>query len=107
VAAAPKLMTLDDCFNTPETLRVRGAPNLVVEILSPQPRIGRTEDRVGWFAEYGVGECWLVHQDRREVAVLEFADKRLRERRLFKAREAVVSDVLPELSISLEDILDV
>ena len=87
--------------------RVRGAPDLVVEVLSPHPRIGRTEERVGWFGEYGVRECWLVHQDRREIAVLGFADRRLRKRRLFNAREPVSSAVLPEFSMSLEDILDV
>ena len=34
--------------------RVRGAPDLVIEVLSPDPRIGRTDERVAWFAEYGV-----------------------------------------------------
>ena len=87
--------------------RVRGAPDLVVEVLSPHPRIGATEERVGWFAEYGVRECWLIHQDRREVAVIEFADRRLGERRLFHARDPIASDVLPEFSRSLDDILDV
>lgn len=51
--------------------RVRGAPDLVVEVLSPHPRIGHTEERVGWFREYGVRECWLVHQDRRDVTVID------------------------------------
>ena len=47
--------------------RVRGAPDLVVEVLSPNPRIGSTEERVQWFAEYFVRECWLFQQDRREI----------------------------------------
>ena len=87
--------------------RVRGAPDLVVEVLSPHPRIGQTEERVGWFAEYGVRECWLMHQDRREVAVIGFADRRLGERRLFHARDPIASVVLPEFSHSLNDVLDV
>jgi Uma2 family endonuclease len=86
---------------------VRGTPDLVVEVLSPNPRIGSTEERVGWYAEYGVRECWLIHQDRSEVAVIGFADRRLGERRLCHARDPIASDVLPQFSDSLNDILDV
>ena len=80
--------------------RVRGAPDLVVEVLSPHPRIGETEERVGWFAEYGVRECWLIHQDRREVAVIGFVDRRLGERRLSSAWDPIAVDVLPEFGRS-------
>ena len=84
--------------------RVRGAPDLVIEVLSPEPRIGSTEERVGWFAKYGVRECWLVHQTQVHVSVLEFRDRRLAERRLSKAWEPVQSKVLPEFTLSLEAI---
>lgn len=46
--------------------RVYGAPDLVVEVLSPNPRIGRLDQHVAWFAEYGVREVWVYRQvDRR------------------------------------------
>ena len=86
--------------------RVRGAPDLVIEVLSPKPRIGRVDERVGWFAEYGVRECWLIHQDQRSVAVLDLTDRRVGERRLYAARAPIGSSVLPEFKASLEDILD-
>ncbi|MGH9256139.1 MAG: Uma2 family endonuclease [Vicinamibacterales bacterium] len=85
--------------------RVRGAPDLVVEVLSPHPRIGRTDEHVGWFAEYGVRECWLVHQDRRDVSVVNFANRRIRERRVSSRYEPIRSSVLPELSLTLDAIL--
>ena len=56
--------------------RVYGAPNLVIEVLSPHPRIGSTEERVEWFAEYGAQECWLVHQD--DVTITVFSSRRPR-----------------------------
>src|SRR4029077_20732498 len=87
--------------------RVRGAPDLVVEVLSPHPRIGQTEERVGWFAEYGVRECWLIHQDRRDVVLLEFAGRRRHGRRRFSAWEPIASNLLPDFAHSLNDILDV
>jgi Uma2 family endonuclease len=88
------------------TDRVRGAPDLVVEVLSPRPRIGRTAERLGWFSSYGVRECWLFHQDRKVLTVTVFADRRSREQRLFGLREPIQSTVLPEFSMSLEQILD-
>src|SRR5262249_46820514 len=36
------------------TDRLHGPPDLVVEVLSPHPRIGSLEERVGWFAAAGV-----------------------------------------------------
>ena len=85
--------------------RVRGAPDLVIEVLSPDPRIGRTDERVGWFAEYGVRECWLLYQNLKQVAVIEFANLRIGGRRLFGARDPIASKVLPEFAEKLEDIL--
>jgi Uma2 family endonuclease len=87
------------------TDRVRGAPDLVIEVLSPHPRIGHTDERVGWFAQYGVRECWLVHQDRRETTVIEFGDRRIRERRVWGLREPIRSTVLPDFSLTLDGIL--
>jgi Uma2 family endonuclease len=54
------------------TDRVRGAPDLIVDVLSPHPRIGKLGERIGWFQEYGVRECWLIHQLQRRVEVLNF-----------------------------------
>lgn len=83
--------------------RIRGAPDLVLEVLSPQPRIGRTEERIGWFREYGVRECWLVHQDRGDVTVLDFTKN---TECVFRERAPIRSQVLPEFCETLRHILD-
>jgi len=85
--------------------RVRGAPDLVIEVLSPEPRVGRLDERVRWFAEYGVAEAWLVHQDRRSVAVVPFTDRRVKRRRLFAESEPIASVVLPDFHMTLLEIL--
>jgi Uma2 family endonuclease len=85
--------------------RVRGAPDVMIEVLSPEPRIGRTEERVQWFAEYFVRECWLVHQDQRSIAVIRFAGGRVSTRNVYGRRDAIVSAVLPEFTARLDDIL--
>jgi Uma2 family endonuclease len=86
--------------------RVCGAPDLVIEVLSPEPRVGRTDERIQWFAQYHVRECWLVHQERREVAVIEFANGRVSERRTCLAREPIRSAILPDFSETLHDLLE-
>jgi Uma2 family endonuclease len=85
--------------------RVRGAPDLVVEVLSPNPRIGKTDERVAWFAEYGVRECWLVHLDRREVTVITYANRRIATRATFGRRHAIASSVFQDFTQSLDDII--
>ena len=75
--------------------RVFGAPDLVIEVLSPRPRIGTLDERVGWFAQYGVAECWLVHQFERRVEVLSFAGGRVTERAAFTRGQRIASAVLP------------
>jgi Uma2 family endonuclease len=86
------------------TDRVRGAPDLVVEVLSPHPRVGDINERVQWFAQYGVRECWLVHQIDRWIDVLTFEDGKTTMRRRFAAHERIESSVLPKFNRSLTGI---
>jgi Uma2 family endonuclease len=88
------------------TDRVWGAPDLVVEILSPRPRIGALDERLEWFARYGVRECWLYRQPERELEVIEFSDGTVSNRRRCAGDTRVVSGVLPDFSLSVEAILD-
>ena len=80
--------------------RIDGAPDLVVEVLSPHPRIGSVEERVGWFARYGVRECWLAHLVERRLAVLSLDTGRVADRAVFFDREPIRSTVLPELHLT-------
>jgi Uma2 family endonuclease len=85
--------------------RVRGAPDLVIEVLSPNPRIGRTVEHITWFAAYGVRECWWVDTTRSEVTVMSFGDRRVEARRTFTTAEPIRSRVLPAWSRTLDDVL--
>lgn len=85
--------------------RVYGAPDLVIEVLSPHPRVGVTSTHLEWFAAYGVRECWLVHQDQQRVSVIEFREGHMLTPRIFGEREAIRSSVLPDFGLSLREIL--
>lgn len=85
--------------------RVRGAPDLVIEVLSPNPRVGRTVEHIAWFAAYGVRECWWVETIRRDVTVMTFDDHRVSGRRTHAATDPIRSRVLPDWSMTLNEVL--
>ena len=63
------------------------------------------DERIAWFAKYGVRECWLVHQLHRRIETLEFGDGIVKARHVFAERQRVRSAVLPGFTPSLADIL--
>jgi len=87
------------------TDRIEGPPDLVVEVLSPHPRVGTIEEKVSWFARYGVRECWLVDLNRRQVVVLAFGDGRVIGRKAFDSDQSIQSDVLDGLSLRPAEVL--
>jgi Uma2 family endonuclease len=55
--------------------RLACAPDVVLEVLSPNPRIGKLEERLDWFAEYGVREIWLLHQTVERFEILRTEER--------------------------------
>jgi Uma2 family endonuclease len=84
--------------------RIHGAPDLVVEVLSPHPRIGRLHEKIEWFARYGVKECWLIDLARRQIAVLTFDERRVGNRGLFLDADPIASGILTNLRLAPVDI---
>lgn len=81
------------------TDRVWGAPDMVLEVLSPNPRIGDLDQRINWFARYGVRECWLVHQLTRQIEVLQLAERGVVGRKACGPSTPIESVVLPACSL--------
>jgi Uma2 family endonuclease len=85
------------------TDRAWAPPDLAVEILSPHPRIGELEERLVWFATYGVRECWLVHQLEASVEVLAFFHGETVQRQRFGGSDRIESVVLPDFPHAFAD----
>jgi Uma2 family endonuclease len=85
--------------------RIEGPPNLVIEVLSPYPRIGRLDERIRWFSSYGVQEIWLYHQIARHLGVLYCAGGGVFRQTRFDANTPIQSDVLPRFDRTLTDVL--
>jgi Uma2 family endonuclease len=86
--------------------RIYGAPDLVVEVLSPRPRIGGLTERVQWFAHYGVREVWLYNQLDAELHVLQCQEGAVASRATFGIDEAITSVVLPGFSRTMRSVMD-
>lgn len=85
--------------------KIVGAPDLVLEVLSPQPRIGKLQERIKWFAEYGVREIWLLHELSDHFEVLRAAGGRVVSTEGFDYLTPIGSDVLPEFRLTVQEIL--
>ena len=86
--------------------RIHGAPDLVVEVLSPHPRVGDVDRRIGWFAEYGVEECWVYHQQAQRLEIIRFDEGRVDRRLAVGLDDRITSSCLPDFSRTLRQILE-
>ncbi len=96
----PDLMFISNARREIISDHIWGAPDLVAEVLSPHPRIGKLDERIGYFAQYGVKECWLIHQLSREIEVLSLSGAG--DRRMFRGVQRIESKVLPAFGLSPE-----
>jgi Uma2 family endonuclease len=90
----PDLLVVSDERRSIVQDRMRGAPDLMIEVLSPDARVGTITERLQWFATYGVRECWLVHLLDRAVEVIRFSDGAIVARDSYSVSEPIRSAVL-------------
>jgi Uma2 family endonuclease len=82
------------------TAKVYGVPDLVIEVLSPHPRIGKLSERLDWFSRYGVRECWLARLPEKQISVLTLTKQGVVAEQAFSRAERVRSDVLEGLDLT-------
>ncbi len=80
---------------------IQGAPDLVVEILSPSSRRYDRGYKQTLYARHGVREYWLVDPEREQVEVLTLADDGFTLAATFGREDTLVSALLPGLAINL------
>jgi Uma2 family endonuclease len=81
----------------------RVVPALVIEILSPSTARRDRTDKLEIYAASGIAEYWIVDPRQREIAVYVLTAGALSLREAHRSG-AVVSQVLPELALSIEDV---
>ena len=86
--------------------RFNGAPDLVIEIVSPgstnYSRDFNLKRKV--YGKFGVPEYWMVDCWSRSVIIFRLDDHTLKEVTRFRAADALESPIFPGLSLKLNDI---
>jgi Uma2 family endonuclease len=85
--------------------RIVGAPDMILEVLSPNPRVGSATERLQLFANYGVKEIWLLHQNARRFELLRTDDRRAVQQYTIDYHTPLTSEVLPDFRMPVADIL--
>ncbi|MDR2483531.1 MAG: Uma2 family endonuclease [Treponema sp.] len=83
----------------------RGAPDLVIEILSPSNTAIEMERKLNLYQEAGVREYWVVDPLNRRVRVYLLKDGRYVPQ-TFRAADRAQSAILPGLELSLADVFE-
>ena len=79
-----------------------GAPDLIIEILSPSTAARDMKDKFELYQRFGVKEYWLVHPNDQTVMVFKLLDSGLYGRAdMYVAGDIVPVPLLGELEIDL------
>jgi len=81
-----------------------GAPDLVVEILSPSTSQKDQKDKFELYEEFGVREYWIVSPENRSVLINVLEDGRYRSFRPVTESEVLQSKTFPQLKVDLKEV---
>jgi len=81
-----------------------GAPDIVVEILSPSTAFKDETAKFKLYEKNGVKEYWIINPETHTVMVYSFNGKEFAKPEYFKRAEILRSRVLTDLEIPLEEV---
>jgi Uma2 family endonuclease len=83
---------------------IQGAPDLVIEILSPSTGYYDLIEKKEAYAKFGTREYWIVDPQKKWVEVFEIRDGDFESKGRFGAKESFKSAVIPGLEIDLTEV---
>jgi Uma2 family endonuclease len=83
---------------------IRGAPDLVIEIVSPDTEERDRNYKKTLYARHGVREYWIVDPDARTVEAYRLGEQGYDDARVYRAGNPLTSALLPGLAIELADV---
>ena len=82
---------------------ISGAPDLVIEILSPSTASRDRELKLNLYARFGVREYWIVDPDESSVQVMNLGDEGYADIKTYDSGD-VESSALPGFHIAIDEI---
>ncbi len=84
-----------------------GAPDLVVEVLSPGNTRMELLNKYRVYEEFGVKEYWVVSQSDQNVLIYTLnGDGKFQPSKIFTLSEKITSSVLPGFELALDDVFE-
>jgi len=100
----PDLLVVCDPDKIADGKSCKGAPDLVVEILSPSNPKKDTDIKLRKYREAGVKELWFVHPEPKMIQILTMTNGNYVPRFF---HDEINSPTLPKLTLDLKYILDI
>jgi len=85
---------------------IAGAPDLVVEVLSPSTAAYDRVTKLPVYAEAGVPEVWLIDSQAKTVEVLRLQGKKYLVDAILAGEQALTSTLFPDWQLPLRDLFD-
>lgn len=92
--------------NKLDELGCKGAPDLIVEILSPSTAKKDLENKFELYEENGVKEYWVVYPGENILEVFELSEEKYTSKGKYVGDKTITSTVLPGFELKLEDVFE-
>lgn len=100
----PDIVVVCDAEKLHDDRYIDGAPDLVIEILSPGNRQVETQYKLGLYEENGVKEYWVVSPEYKHVMVFLLNEQEVYDMpEFYHVEDVLFSTVIAGFSISLKD----
>lgn len=83
---------------------IEGAPDLVVEVLSPSTFYKDLRKKMTAYSQFGVQEYWIVDPETQTIELYVRRDDKLQLAQKFSSGETLESRVLPGLRLAVKDV---
>ena len=104
------IVEADILFVSSERLRIimeanaRGAPDLIIEVISPSTEKRDRNIKLKMYAKFGVRECWLVDPVSKTVEIYRLDKKNFKLAAKLTVSEVLTTPLLPIFTISVQDV---
>ena len=96
------MVILSDRADIITTKRIQGAPNLIIEIISPGTSGYDRREKQDAYANAGVTEYWIADPSAQTVELLQLGGQAYRSLGVFRGQATLPSQVIPDLPVKVE-----